>query len=606
MREIVRITLSEAEKKLSHSKQDPFTGNKQPERDEATVVFKSRAISAKKTRKIVSLPITTNTERIRTGNSFVKRNVSNDAVRDTRDPITVEIKKKASDLFLPSLERLREDDHSEWTTWVEIVTPFFMRVALRAVKDETTAEDIIQATWAKISKAVHEDRVKQPKFINTWARSVFYNNLSDYFRRKKNEHFVDFEEKESFLESIPAQMEDIGDIIANHDAFRRLLPFIDQLSPEHAEQIIYLLEDWSIKDIAQELGIAEGAVKNRRTRALRGIKELIASRDTIEESTDNEDDTQKEEEKKWLRTLMHKKMTVGESIRFLRLAEGLSLSKFSEKVNCHSHLLDKVEDGREKPWLFTINKIIEGKSMIKAGLLAQFLRMKINRDRPMTLQELQNCSKGQLIRYLRILTGFTIKEMGEKLGYAETTWSQIERDIQPVHTKTIDAFMKHLSPSYSEDAVNSALFEIITKKMEGNDTEIARSTYKKAISGRYLFAEHLKTIDPYPSEVLTEYKLLLSKMEVSDSFGEKMQFLRKYKGIPSIAKLSRMVEMNEHSISGIETKGKIPKDYILARIMKGLGYDIHHPLTWHMLDLSDKERKVRDSQVAQKRAAKKT
>jgi RNA polymerase sigma factor (sigma-70 family) len=51
--------------------------------------------------------------------------------------------------------------------------------------------------------------------------------------------------------------------------------FINQLPASQRDQIIYVLQERPLAEIAAELGISEDAVKSRRSYALRTLRKLI-------------------------------------------------------------------------------------------------------------------------------------------------------------------------------------------------------------------------------------------------------------------------------------------------------------------------------------------
>lgn len=136
---------------------------------------------------------------------------------------------------------------------------------MRYASDRDTASDILQDGFVKVFNAL--SKFGFDGSVEGWIRRIVVNTAIDHFRKTSKLHMVvDMEEVE------------VADSASVH--------FLSQLAAEDILQLIqklppgcrtvlnmYVLEDYSHKEIAQMLAISEGTSKSQLARA----KALLAS-----------------------------------------------------------------------------------------------------------------------------------------------------------------------------------------------------------------------------------------------------------------------------------------------------------------------------------------
>jgi RNA polymerase sigma-70 factor (ECF subfamily) len=122
-------------------------------------------------------------------------------------------------------------------------------------KSDEDAADAIQETILKAYKGI--TKLREPAYFRTWLIRILINECRQLIRQNSKviplKHIVERADPSNRIEAA-SQLE--------------LYDFLSGLDFEHKEVVmLYYLEDFPVKDIAQTLGISESAVKSRLHRA---------------------------------------------------------------------------------------------------------------------------------------------------------------------------------------------------------------------------------------------------------------------------------------------------------------------------------------------------
>ena len=144
-------------------------------------------------------------------------------------------------------------------------------VAYKVLQDREDAADATQEAFIKAYKALESFR--QDSKFSTWVCSIVTNASYDILRKKKRNKtqplYYENDEEENEL-PIPDDNENIDPLkMATKSELRHfLLKAIDNLESEHREIVILReLNDYSYREISDELNISIGTVKSRLSRA---------------------------------------------------------------------------------------------------------------------------------------------------------------------------------------------------------------------------------------------------------------------------------------------------------------------------------------------------
>ena len=135
----------------------------------------------------------------------------------------------------------------------------------RILKNREDAEDIVHDAFIKGFKKI--DQVADDINIGAWFRRIAINTALDKIRKEKNTFLLE-ESKE-----IDAQTEEVDFDEAENISIDFIKECIHKLKEKYRViLVLYLIEDYSHKEIAQQLSLKESTVRNQY---VRGKKQLI-------------------------------------------------------------------------------------------------------------------------------------------------------------------------------------------------------------------------------------------------------------------------------------------------------------------------------------------
>jgi RNA polymerase sigma-70 factor, ECF subfamily len=174
--------------------------------------------------------------------------------------------------------RLKAGDMSACKACVEEHSDGLYRLALRLLRDEAAAEDVVQDTFLNAFKSL--DQFDGRSRLGTWLFRIAYNNALMRLRsRKPVELLVDDSDMES--PGMPANVvpwtETPEDVVARGEMAQVLEEAITSI-PETLSVVFQLrdVEGRSTAETAEILGLTEGTVKVRLHRARLALRERLS------------------------------------------------------------------------------------------------------------------------------------------------------------------------------------------------------------------------------------------------------------------------------------------------------------------------------------------
>jgi RNA polymerase sigma-70 factor (sigma-E family) len=152
-------------------------------------------------------------------------------------------------------------DDAEFEDFVAARSGQLRRVAYLIVHDWQHAEDVVQT--ALVSLYVAWPRVRRREAVNAYARRAVVNASISWTRKKRPEVLT----------------ATVGDEAGRHDPSYdgELVEALRRLTPAQATVVaLRFLEDMSVADVADALGISEGTVKSQTSRALAALRQLLS------------------------------------------------------------------------------------------------------------------------------------------------------------------------------------------------------------------------------------------------------------------------------------------------------------------------------------------
>lgn len=155
-----------------------------------------------------------------------------------------------------------------------------MAVCLRYAKDDDAAQDVCQEAFLKVFDRLKDFQDKGS--FEGWIRRIMVTTSIDHIRKDKK--FVTNLELEKVIEDEsqnPAEEEE--DSIFEGLDFERLKGYIQKLTPAYRSVFnLYVVEEYSHKEIAEMLGISIGTSKSNLAKAKVNLKrEILKDIDTM-------------------------------------------------------------------------------------------------------------------------------------------------------------------------------------------------------------------------------------------------------------------------------------------------------------------------------------
>jgi RNA polymerase sigma factor (sigma-70 family) len=168
-------------------------------------------------------------------------------------------------------ERIRTGDPGAEDEFVGIFHRRVRAFVLANSAGEGLAEELVQETMWAVIRALRQGRVQQTEQLPAFVWGTARNLLKDRFRLQARDKTTPLPPDTDF----PSPTRDREDFERRHAARQA----IATLEPhERAVLLLGLVDGLSPDEIAQRLGILPDAVRQRKSRALKKLTELLASR----------------------------------------------------------------------------------------------------------------------------------------------------------------------------------------------------------------------------------------------------------------------------------------------------------------------------------------
>ena len=188
----------------------------------------------------------------------------------------MQVGEKPSDAQL--VHRFLAGDNSALSLLYVQYEPYLFSYTFKKMQNREDAQDIVQETFVEVSQ--HLWRLKEPEKFSYWMFGIASQLIAKEYRERRKQ-----------VECIPLSYRtdevialDNASILAhrcarqrsaNHDLGERFDMAIKQLPDSEKKPFLLRKEGKHYREIAQVLGITEGAVKHRLFRARKKLKILV-------------------------------------------------------------------------------------------------------------------------------------------------------------------------------------------------------------------------------------------------------------------------------------------------------------------------------------------
>lgn len=144
------------------------------------------------------------------------------------------------------------------------------RYIVYRVGDSSTAEDLLGDVFVRALERLPEYRELGRPF-EAWLYSIAHSKVIDYYRRQKVRKTVVLHE-----ELMAAEAAEPHQLVVQRDDLQRAWGAVAELTDDQ-QQVVTLrfLANYSIAEVAAQLGKTEGAIKSLQNRALATLRRLL-------------------------------------------------------------------------------------------------------------------------------------------------------------------------------------------------------------------------------------------------------------------------------------------------------------------------------------------
>lgn len=145
-------------------------------------------------------------------------------------------------------------------------------VSLRYTKDRDRAQEVVQQSFIKVFEKLDEFDFRGS--FEGWVRRIIVNGSIDAIRKRKRQPFSTDEEF-VFNDRYSEQSHDIDEDLTAIKA-EQAMEAIQQLSSAYRTVFnLYVIENYSHKEIASILGISEGTSKSNLAKAKQNLRKIL-------------------------------------------------------------------------------------------------------------------------------------------------------------------------------------------------------------------------------------------------------------------------------------------------------------------------------------------
>jgi RNA polymerase sigma-70 factor (ECF subfamily) len=153
-------------------------------------------------------------------------------------------------------------------------------VAFRITRNREDAQDVVQQSFHKAF--LHLDAFQGKSSFSSWLTRIAINEALMYLRKKRGLSEISLEDMKSETESCPMEIPDRrktpAEIYEQSEAKQILFTAINRLSLESRTAVLLRLEERSIEEAAEVLGVVSGTLKARLFRAREKLRVLLTPR----------------------------------------------------------------------------------------------------------------------------------------------------------------------------------------------------------------------------------------------------------------------------------------------------------------------------------------
>lgn len=173
------------------------------------------------------------------------------------------------------IKKAKEGDEGSFEALILSCKGKAYNIALRYVKNENDALDVLQESFIKIFRNL--SKFNEESKFDTWVYRIVVNTCNDFLRKNKNKYndlslVLDDDEQET---DIPDGSPPPESVLLNKEHSEYILDCLDKIPIDHKEILILRdIKGFAYEEISEILECSIGTVKSRISRARNNFKEV--------------------------------------------------------------------------------------------------------------------------------------------------------------------------------------------------------------------------------------------------------------------------------------------------------------------------------------------
>src|SRR5690554_4953669 len=144
------------------------------------------------------------------------------------------------------------------------------------VKDQGTAEDLLQDVFVKVVQTLNSDKYNEEGKFQPWLMRIAHNLAIDHFRKMKRYPSVVMEDGSNLFNTLQFAEKTAEDIQIKDETYELVRKLIDEL-PESQRQVLIMRHymDLSFQEISEQTGVSINTALGRMRYALINMRKKL-------------------------------------------------------------------------------------------------------------------------------------------------------------------------------------------------------------------------------------------------------------------------------------------------------------------------------------------
>jgi RNA polymerase sigma-70 factor (ECF subfamily) len=178
------------------------------------------------------------------------------------------------------IQRLKAQDAQAWQRLLDLYVPLVFSWCRRAEMRSQDSADVVQEVFRAVYRGIADFRYERPEdTFRGWLRTIARNKIQDHFRRRAKQPIArgGTDAQQRLLEVAESESADAPNSRPLAGLMHRALDLVRNEFENHTWQAFWLMsvENRSSSEVAQQLGMTVGAVRQAKYKVLRRLRQEL-------------------------------------------------------------------------------------------------------------------------------------------------------------------------------------------------------------------------------------------------------------------------------------------------------------------------------------------